>query len=1661
MAGVALGVMGAAIGSEFGMAGVGWMIGSALGNALFPTDSGKPKLRDLKIQSSSFGVMLPIAYGNGVRLAGNLIWAGTPQKKTDSGKGGGTGSGNEYDVISLAFAVCQGEIAGFRRIWIDGTLYYDVGETSTPDQVRTQNLKGWSPSGAAPSTTAAGYGTGAPPPSIFGGGTGSLVSTPASPPATTSPPGGGHYTIFGSGPNALVNSTAVTPLSSGSFAFYYGTATQTPDGTMQGVIGSNCPSYRDTAYVVIQNFSLKNYGNAIPNFEFEVATYKSNVSDAVTDICNRAGLSSSQYDVSQLTSNPAAIDGYLLSGVAPARSALEPLAQTYFFDAVESDTGVKFVQRGGNSGVTFIDGDTGAEYETKHGETVDNVVITRVSETELPREVNVKFYDPGDYLHQSHRYSRRLAVHSQQKINQELPMALSNSHAQWVADQLLYTAWLSRTSFQWATGPNYMWLEPTDVVTLQKGNESYLVRIIKKDEEQKGKTNWQGVLEDPACYSVDPNTAKMPTPISISSSPSTDPGPMNSPLIFEPPLSVTGNTPELWVVTSGSQPDWGGCQVYTSYDNSNWLYAGAQQGNQPMGTLTAALASGSDPDSVNTLSVSLTESLGTLSSVTQSIADAFRNLAYVDGEIISWETATLTSTNNYNVTYLRRGVYGSQNRSHASGSVFASLNDPFRITINPGDIGKTVYLRFVPINNRSFATSSVSSQTSYSYVFTGVNTQVNPVTNLTINQVSNLDTATLNVSWTSSTTPDIVSNTVSYNNGGSWTSLPPVTGNSCQITGLVNGSYTIQVVTINAASVASSPASTTFTVSAPTVPNVANLALAGLTSGTTAFTGRDAKFTWNDLSTNTNFNDYQVQILDNLNNVLRTEFVRTNSYTYDLARNQQDNGPRRAFTIKVWMRGRQLQLSVAAATLSVTNPQVASLTGTTLTNNVNSIIVSLPAVSDPDWSGYLVYMSTTTGFTPSSANQVYQGNSSKITLMVPDYSTRYIKVAAYDQLGQDSLNYSAQISSTAQQVTQAMVAAGALDITKFASGITPVQIVSALPTSGMSTGQVVFLTTDNKLYRYNGSAWVNSMPFGDLTGSIAANQIVANTITGGMIQAGAIGATQIASGAITTDKLYVTNQGSALNADPACSDAAAWSSASNGGTFNIATVTDGQVGNTTIRSAVANTWVNGVNSIPIDPNKTYRIHCWARQSAGATGTFYLAVRLLDSSGASIAGSGTWWYYAASAVTLTTSWVEYHGLFGAGTGQTFPTNGRTMEPGVILSYITGTAAGYMEVQDVRIEEVLPGVLIQGGAITADKINVTSLSAMSANVGTVTAGIVQSTDGKTKFDLTNGLLSVSDGTRVRAEFGNLGGGGYGLELWDAAGNVFLNAGGVTNAPWASVTGSGKPADNATKNITTYGATAPTGPSDGDIWVDTSVTPNVSKIYKNSAWQVMANNTTNTNQLTDGAGLGTTSTWTGVTGTGKPADNADVTSANTAAGIANQGSFATMNKIPDTTQGTPSTYIGNLAVGSLHIQNNAISTYTTGSHIPPSGQVAASATMSYVVSMIPASGPMFAIPGNTAVVINFWLEWSADQNLNNKLTLYRSLDQNSTISPADTIVYSTYQYGGYNPISITEGDNTPSAGGGPWAYKMKLEYQNTAAVTANFAYNVCFWQLMWLLK
>lgn len=155
-----------------------------------------------------------------------------------------------------------------------------------------------------------------------------------------------------------------------------------------------------------------------------------------------------------------------------------------------------------------------------------------------------------------------------------------------------------------------------------------------------------------------------------------DPGETNAPVIFEAPTALTSNGGlETWIAISGKLQNWGGCDVYVSTDGVNYILAangtngGRQIGNARTGTLIDDIGSGA-----NTMSVDLSQSRGELESGTAEDAAAGNTLCYVDGELISYQTATLISAYNYELTGCIRGQYGTTPRNHKAGKAFARMD---------------------------------------------------------------------------------------------------------------------------------------------------------------------------------------------------------------------------------------------------------------------------------------------------------------------------------------------------------------------------------------------------------------------------------------------------------------------------------------------------------------------------------------------------------------------------------------------------------------------------------------------------------------------------------------------------------------------------------------------------------------------------------------------------------------------------------------------------------------------------------------------------------------------------------------------------------------------------------------------------------------------------
>lgn len=147
MATLALAAAGAAVGGwiapgviAFGMTGasVGWTVGAIAGNMLFAPRSRQtgPRLQDLQVTSSTYGVALPTVYGT-ARIAGNIIWADELEERENTEDVGGKGGGGT-EVTSFAYygtfavALCEGEVSGIRRIWANGKLIYDLGANALP-----------------------------------------------------------------------------------------------------------------------------------------------------------------------------------------------------------------------------------------------------------------------------------------------------------------------------------------------------------------------------------------------------------------------------------------------------------------------------------------------------------------------------------------------------------------------------------------------------------------------------------------------------------------------------------------------------------------------------------------------------------------------------------------------------------------------------------------------------------------------------------------------------------------------------------------------------------------------------------------------------------------------------------------------------------------------------------------------------------------------------------------------------------------------------------------------------------------------------------------------------------------------------------------------------------------------------------------------------------------------------------------------------------------------------------------------------------------------------------------------------------------------------------------------------------------------------------------
>ena len=138
MANLVISAAGAAVGFMVGGptgAQIGWMVGSYL--SADKAQAGQPTIGDLRVQTSQYGVNIPIVIGK-QRIAGNVIHATDKTTYTITTGGGGKGGGSTPATsqtgykVTMAIAICKGPIKGISRVWADGELIIDARSEANP-----------------------------------------------------------------------------------------------------------------------------------------------------------------------------------------------------------------------------------------------------------------------------------------------------------------------------------------------------------------------------------------------------------------------------------------------------------------------------------------------------------------------------------------------------------------------------------------------------------------------------------------------------------------------------------------------------------------------------------------------------------------------------------------------------------------------------------------------------------------------------------------------------------------------------------------------------------------------------------------------------------------------------------------------------------------------------------------------------------------------------------------------------------------------------------------------------------------------------------------------------------------------------------------------------------------------------------------------------------------------------------------------------------------------------------------------------------------------------------------------------------------------------------------------------------------------------------------
>lgn len=679
-----------------------------MGGGSGSVSSTEPVVHHIKVNSSVYGTAIPIVYGRG-RMPSVILWTGDFAAHQSSaggagkGTGGSSGGGTTTYSVSVLEALCAGPIPALGRTWTQtakGTRRIPLASAKWTINLGAIGQAAWS------------YLTTRHPGQDIGYSGLVTVALANWDIGTASVPPPRTFEVFG-----FLSSATGSDVNPGdAFADYF-TDTNYGLGLSAGILGNLLTTFKQYCLAAGINLSI------ILDSQKKAVEW---IQD-LTQICNvQAVWSQGVLNLIPLIDNSSLALNGRNGSTFDASVFLTPI-----YSLTEDDFITSAMLGTPTSAATSSDDEDPITVTTQTPADRSNSITVEYTNIVNDYALDiVEAKDEGDIAQNGLRPGSPLQMHA-------IPNAqLARTIAQIQLQRILNVP----NQYRFRLRQQYVLLDPMDVVNVTDlgcGLNNLPVRILEIEEESDD----EGALTGTRVYTAEdlgpnysPGFGHQPPAPWGSEDPNRTPLPVNPPIIFEPSAKMLGNTYnnqqlhgalEVWILASGNEGQdantWQGANVYMSLDGSTYNLIGAIRSPATMGVLLSTLPTHVDPDGTSTLAVDLSESNGVVSSVSHALADQKQNLAFVDTELISFADVTAgASANQYNLKYLRRGLYTSSPAAHAAGTYFGFLGaihaiDPaiLRVPITADMIGQTLYFKLTSVNPSQDGESDLSDAVAY------------------------------------------------------------------------------------------------------------------------------------------------------------------------------------------------------------------------------------------------------------------------------------------------------------------------------------------------------------------------------------------------------------------------------------------------------------------------------------------------------------------------------------------------------------------------------------------------------------------------------------------------------------------------------------------------------------------------------------------------------------------------------------------------------------------------------------------------------------------------------------------------------------------------------------------------------------------------------------